>query len=82
VSTLELRSSDTAEKRLSGNVRQAALDEIRARSLDEEQLASILGVSQTVVYLLWLKESWPLPVSVRVADALGLHVDVTIKAGS
>lgn len=76
---VDTRSSYVAQRRLSEQIRQAALNEIEARSLGEEDLAEALGLSQTAVYLLSLKESWPLAVSVQIADALGLHVDVTIS---
>lgn len=75
----EFQRTDAVERRLSEEIRQAALYEIDARALDEEQLSSILGLSQTAVYLLSLKTSWPLPVSVLVADALGLRVEVTVS---
>lgn len=80
MAAVDHRSESTAERRLSEQVRQAAREEIEARSLSEEELAVILDMSQTALYLLSLKESWPLALSVYVAEALDLRVDVTISA--
>lgn len=68
----------TATQRLARQVREAALREIDSRSLPEDELASLLGLPRTALYMLKLKESWPLSTSVHVAEALGLRVDVTI----
>lgn len=80
MTAVDVQAESTAERRLSEQVRRAALSEIEARSLSDEELAPILGLSQTVLYLLSLRESWPLSLSVHVAEALGLHVDITISA--
>ena len=72
------RGATTAERRLSEQIRHAAICEIDARALPDVELASVLGLSQTALYLLRLKERWPLAVSVYVAESLGLHIDVTI----
>lgn len=77
----DLRSESRAERRLSEQVRQAALDEIEARELSDEELATTLGFSQTALYSIRLTESWPLALSVHVAEALGLWVEVKIENG-
>jgi hypothetical protein len=76
---VDVRSEASIERRLAKQVRQAALREIEARSLSSEELAALVGASRTAVYLLSLNESWPLSVSVQVAEALGLGVELTIS---
>lgn len=75
---VDIGASSASELLLSERIRQAALTQIQERNLSHEQLAKILGIPETGVYLLSLKESWPLHVSVRVAEALGLEVELTI----
>lgn len=79
MSAVDVQSVSSAERRLSAEVRQAALTEIEARSLSNEELASMIGFSQTALYLLTLHESWPLALSVQIAEALGLRVEVRIS---
>ncbi len=75
---VNLRSESRSERELSHQLREAALAAIDERAIGETELAALLGVPRTGVYWLSLKESWPIDLSMRVAEALDLHVELKI----
>jgi hypothetical protein len=76
--TINLRSESRSERELSHQLREAALATINERAIDETELAALLGVPRTGVYWLSLKKNWPIDLSVRVAEALDLHIELKI----
>jgi hypothetical protein len=79
VAVLETHHERAVERSLSDQIRMAALAELDARAITEQELAQLLGVSEAAVFLLSLKERWPLAVSIQVAEKLGLHIEMKIS---
>jgi hypothetical protein len=79
VAVIETHHERAVEKSLSAQIRLAALAELDARAITEQELAQLLGVSEAAVFLLSLKERWPLAVSIQVAEKLGLHIEMRIS---
>ena len=81
MSTCVLEATEK-EKEVCDRLRQAAVNEIKRRELDKHELAEILGVATKGAYLLPRRKDWPLALCFRVAEVLGLEVELTIKSGA
>jgi hypothetical protein len=79
MAAVDHRSVGITGRLLSEQVREATRVEIESRAIGDEELASLLGLSQTALYSLSLKDTWPLDLSVRIAEVLGLQVELRIS---
>ena len=67
------------EANLSKKLRGEALDIIMKNDWNAQKVAEILGLLPSGVDILIKKNTWPLETSIRVASALGLQLDCSIK---
>lgn len=71
-----LTSVAVAEQRIAGELRERALANVSSTGLDHDELGKVLGLLPSGVDSLLRDERWPLDVAVRVADALGMTVNI------
>lgn len=81
MSTRFKQTSET-ERRIAAELRTRVLDTIEREGLTEAMLAERLGLLRVGVRLLLEREAWPLDVTVRVAETVGIKVELRAKPAS
>ena len=71
---LALTEPGKMERRVGEKLRSYVLSEIEKRSMDEGDLAEVLGLFPVAARKLVERESWSLETGIRVAESLGLDL--------
>lgn len=77
-----LKQTSETERRIAAELRTRVLDTIEREGLTEAVLAERLGLLRAGVRLLLEREDWPLDIAVRVAEAVGIEVELRTKSAS
>lgn len=70
----------STEMQIVGDLRSAVLDAVGERGLTYEEVAHSLGLLPSAARDLLRNERWSLEKAVRVADALGVHMSLSIRS--
>jgi len=68
------------ESPLESELRVKVLAEIERRAMSERDLADLLGIYPLAVRALVLEHEWDWPTAIRIANALGMRVEMNVVA--
>jgi hypothetical protein len=74
----KLDAPSKTEKDVLHQLRQAIAAEVSERDLTSEQFADLLNILPSGARVLLSQREWPVEVGLRVADALGIRLEVRI----